>query len=302
MLNGMGEADMPTGIHFDRDGLVPVIVQEETTSDVLLLAFMNEEALRRTLETGLVHFWSRSRQKLWQKGETSGHVQELVSLHINCENNSLLLRVHQRGDAACHEGFHSCYYREWVTGGWELHQPRLFDPAEVYPATDSLAEAFRRIYRAYEYLRDHDLEEVSGTSRRLRHPDQPWLRQRAAQELGELAGVLAGTHAHANPVDDTILEGRQVCYWLLTRAVAEHLPFEEVMPHVLLRAGEEAGEAVTEAEAELFAREERPLLDDLRAGLYLVGGACAKQGVPLLALAEAELADLAQKSYLAAFE
>jgi hypothetical protein len=132
----------------------------------------------------------------------------------------------------------------------------------------------------------------------LRHPDLPWLRQRAAQELGELAGVLAGRHTHANPADDTILEGRQVCYWLLARAVAEHLPFEEVAPHVLLRAGFETGEPVTEAEAELFGLEERPVLDDVRAGLYLVGGACAKQRVALLALAEAELADLAQKSYL----
>jgi phosphoribosyl-AMP cyclohydrolase len=299
MLNAMGELEMPTGIHFDRDGLIPVIVQEATTNDVLLLAYMNSEALRRTLETGLVHFWSRSRQKLWQKGETSGHVQEVVSLHINCEGNSLLLRVHQRGDAACHDGYRSCYYRQLSGKTWEITQPRLFDPAKVYPATDSLAEAFRRIYRAYEYLRDHDLEAVSGTSRRLRHPDQPWLRQRAAQELGELAGVLAGTHAHTSPTDDTMLEGRQVCYWLLTRAVAEYLAFEEAAPHIHLRAGFDAGEALTADAAEQFALEERPLLDDLRAGLYLVGGACAKQGVSLLALAEAELADLARKSYLA---
>ncbi len=297
---------IPDGLHFDKDGLIPVVVQEETTSDVLLLAFMNEETLRRTLETGLVHFWSRSRQKLWQKGETSGHVQELVSLHVNCEGNSLLLRVHQRGDAACHEGYRSCYFRRLnADDAWEITLPRLFDPAAVYgsveaSASDPLAEAFRRIYRAYEYLRDHDLEEVSGTSRRLRHPDLPMLRQRAAQELGELAGVLAGTHAHTNPVDDTILEGRQVCYWLLTRAVAEHLPFEEAVLPASLRAGFEAGEVLTEAAAERFALEERSILDDLRAGLRLVGGACRQQGVLLLALAEAELADLAQKSYLAA--
>ena len=110
--------------------------------------------------------------------------------------------------------------------------------------------------------------------------------------------MLAGTHTHTNPVDDTILEGRQVCYWLLTRAVAAHLPFETVQPHIHLRAGFETGEAVTAAAAELFAQEERALLDDLTAGLYLVGGACHQQGVSLLALAEAELADLAQKSYL----
>lgn len=299
MLDEIDYPGMPTDLHFDRDGLIPVIVQEDATNAVLMLAFMNEEALQRTLETALVHFWSRSRQKLWQKGETSGHVQEVISLHVNCENNSLLLRVHQRGDAACHEGFHSCYFREWTGGGnWEITQPRLFDPAKVYPARDSLAEAFRRIYSAYEYLRDHDLEEVSGTSRRLHHPDLAWLRQRAAQELGELAGVLAGTHVHTNPTDDTILEGRQVCYWLLMQAVAEHLTFEQVLPHIHLRAGFEAGKAVTEAAAELFALEERALLDDLSAGLYLVGGACQQQGVSLLALTEAELADLQQKSYL----
>ena len=299
MLNEIEYPDMPTDLHFDRDGLIPVIVQEDATNDVLMLAFMNEEALQHTLATGLVHFWSRSRQKLWQKGETSGHVQEVVSLHVNCENNSLLLRVHQRGDAACHEGFHSCYFREWTGGGiWEINQPRLFDPAKVYPARDSLAEAFRRIYRAYEYLRDHDLEEISGTSRRLRHPDLAWLHQRVAQELGELAGVLDGTHVHTNPTDDTILEGRQVCYWLLTQAVVERLTFEQVMPHIHLRAGFEAGKAVTEAAAELFALEKRALLDNLSAGLYLVGGACQQQGVSLLALAEAELDDLHQKSYL----
>lgn len=299
MLNEIKYPDMPTDLHFDRDGLISVIVQEDATNDVLMLAFMNEEALQRTLETGLVHFWSRSRQKLWQKGETSGHVQEVISLHINCENNSLLLRVRQRGDAACHDGYRSCYYRQLNdAGAWVITQPRLFNPAKVYPAKDSLAEAFRRIYRAYEYLRDHDLEEVSGTSRRLRHPDQGWLRQRVAQELGELAGVLDGTHVHTSPADDTILEGRQVCYWLLMQAAAEHLTFEQVMPHIHLRAGFEAGKAVTEAAAELFALEERALLDDLSAGLYLVGGACQQQGVSLLTLAEAELADLQQKSYL----
>ena len=293
-------------VHFDRDGLIPVVVQEETTNEVLLLAFMNTLALERTLETGLATFWSRSRQKLWQKGETSGHVQELVSLHVNCEGNSLLLRVRQRGEAACHDGYRSCYYRRLSSdGAWEITQPRLFDPAAVYGvaeggATDGLAKAFRRIYRAYEYLRDHDLEEVSGTSRRLRHPDQPWLRERAAQELGELAEVLAGTHTHTNPTEDTILEGRQVCYWLLLRAAVEHIPFEEIAPHIHLRAGFEAGETLTLIEAGNFELSVMPLLHDLNTMLRLVGGACAKQGISLLTLAEAELADLARKEYLAA--
>lgn len=301
---------MLADMRFDKDGLIPVIVQEHDTSDVLLLAYMNSEALQHTLDTGLAHFWSRSRQKLWQKGETSGHVQEVVSLHLNCEGNSLLLRVRQRGEAACHDGYRSCYYRQLTDEGqWEIAQPRLFDPAEVYAsppsdsgAVDALADAFQRIYSAYCYLRDHDLETISGTSRRLRYPDLPWLRQRAGQELDELAGVLAGTHVHSNPTDDTILEGRQVCYWLLVLAVAAQLSYETIEPHKQLRAGFDSGEPLTPALAHEFARtlhyEEQTLLSELAQGLRLVGGACRQQGVSLLALAEAELEDLRQKSYL----
>jgi phosphoribosyl-AMP cyclohydrolase len=296
---------MLEGVQFDGDGLIPVVVQEETTNEVLLLAFMNEAALECTLETRLATFWSRSRQKLWQKGETSGHVQEVVSLHVNCEGNSLLLRVRQRGEAACHDGYRSCYYRRLSDdGAWEVTQPRLFDPAAVYGGAtagvpDPLAEAFWRIYRAYEYLRDHDLEAVSGTSRRLRHPDQRWLTERIVQEASELVGVVAGTHAHTNPRDDTILEGRQVCYWLLLRAAVEHLTFEEIAPHKHLRAGFEAGDMQPLHAVFQGHTLEQMLLDLLHAGLHGVGWACRLQEVSLLALAEAELADLAQKPYLA---
>ncbi len=295
-------------LHFDQDGLIPVVVQEHQTREVLLLAYMNAEALQRTRETGLAHFWSRSRQKLWQKGESSGHVQAVVALHINCEGNSLLLEVNQRGEAACHDGYRSCYYRRLNDAGeWEINAPRLFDPALVYHTasdadTGALAQAFQRIYRAYCYLRDHDLEAVSGTSRRLRHPDTIWLRQRAAQELGELAGVLAGTHTHTNPVDDTILEGRQVCYWLLLLAASAGLPYETVLPHAHLLGGFESDDMLEAAMADEFVRQmrqgEQEVLQALPHGLRLVGAACRQQGVALLALADAELHDLQQKRYL----
>ncbi len=291
-------------LHFDNDGLIPVVVQEEQTRDVLLVAFMNEATLQRTLETGLAHFWSRSRGKLWMKGEASGQVQEVVGLYVNCEANSLLLRVRQHGIAACHEGYFSCYYRKLnEQGAWEVIAPRLFDPVDVYNAdkmsalqADPLAQAFRRIYRAYEYLRDHDLEAVSGTSRRLRQPDLAWLRQRASEELAELAGVLAGTHIHSNQREDAILEGRQVCYWLCLLAAAIRLPYAAFAPDRALSQGYETGDRLDDAALAVLPRQS--LLATITAGLRLVGGACRQLGIPLLTLAERELAELQEKSYL----
>ncbi len=123
-------------IRFDADGLAPVVVQDAGTNAVLLLAYTNAEALEATLRTGKAHFWSRSRGKLWRKGETSGRELLVAGLFVNCEDNSLLLRVHQQGDAACHTGHPTCYYRELTPmapdGVWREVEPQVFDPAEVY--------------------------------------------------------------------------------------------------------------------------------------------------------------------------
>ena len=96
---------------FERDELIAAISQEETTGEVLMLAWMNREALEKTLSTKHVTYWSRSRKSLWVKGETSGHSQELISLSYDCDGDALLLKVHQSG-AACHTGERSCFYRE----------------------------------------------------------------------------------------------------------------------------------------------------------------------------------------------
>lgn len=98
-------------VKFDEKGLIPAIVQDADSLDVLMLAYMNEESLRLTLETGETHFWSRSRQCLWHKGETSGHIQEVRDVRLDCDSDTLLIKVAQHGKA-CHTGRWSCFYRQ----------------------------------------------------------------------------------------------------------------------------------------------------------------------------------------------
>lgn len=116
---------------FRRNKLLPVIIQDVDTNEVLMLAYMNEEAFKRTLETKLVHFFSRSRKKLWLKGETSGNFQQLRSLFVDCDKDALLLKVKQIG-GACHNGYKSCFYREFKNGKWRVVQKRVFNPREKY--------------------------------------------------------------------------------------------------------------------------------------------------------------------------
>ncbi len=120
-------------LNFDRQDLIPAIIQNDTTKEVLMVAFMNDEALRLTRETGYIHFFSRSRNTIWRKGEQSGNVQEVRDIFVNCEENSLLIRVVQHGDAACHEGYRSCYYRRLLPDdSYETMAERIFDPEIVY--------------------------------------------------------------------------------------------------------------------------------------------------------------------------
>ena len=135
-------------IDFEKNPLVPAVIQDDESRDVLMVGFMNQLAFEQTLETGFVHFWSRSRNQLWKKGETSGHTQEVVSMAINCEDNSLLIQVIQNG-AVCHTGHRTCYYRQILPDGSlvETSDP-VFDPAEVYermpPAEVARAESRKR--------------------------------------------------------------------------------------------------------------------------------------------------------------
>lgn len=113
-------------------GLLPSIVQDVQSGRVLMLAYMNELAWEKTVETGKAHYWSRSRQKLWLKGEESGHVQLVHEMLLDCDLDTILLKVEQVGGAACHTGYESCFYRRYRDGRLETFDEPVFDPKEVY--------------------------------------------------------------------------------------------------------------------------------------------------------------------------
>ena len=119
-------------IKWSADGLVPAVSQEAGSGRVLTLAWMNREALRRTVETGEAHYWSRSRAKLWHKGEESGHVQRVRSVRLDCDEDVILLEVEQAGGIACHTGRESCFFRKLEDGEWVATDPVLRDPHEIY--------------------------------------------------------------------------------------------------------------------------------------------------------------------------
>ncbi|WP_166820256.1 phosphoribosyl-AMP cyclohydrolase [Thalassoroseus pseudoceratinae] len=130
----MTDLDSPARPDFEKAPLIPVIAQDHDTGVVLMLAYMNEEAWDETLKNGRACYYSRSRKKLWRKGEESGNVQEVHEIFYDCDRDTVLLKVTQIGGAACHEGFQSCFFRkiDRHTGKVEVIGERVFDPAEVY--------------------------------------------------------------------------------------------------------------------------------------------------------------------------
>lgn len=128
-------ADLEQMIDFDKSGgVVPVIAQDDETGAVLMMAFMNREAVSETLRSGRVCYFSRSRNRLWRKGEESGHVQEVRAIYLDCDADALLIKVRQVGGAACHEGYRSCFFRQVADGGLQTVAERVFDPRQVYGA------------------------------------------------------------------------------------------------------------------------------------------------------------------------
>lgn len=303
---------------FDPQGLIPVVIQDESNGQVLMVASMNEEALRLTRATGYTHFFSRSRNKLWRKGEESGHVQEVRGIYVNCEETSLLVKVLQHGPGSCHTGHRGCYYRQLLENGeYEEVEQAVFDPAQVYqhastpPSTPAAAPvsaqesqeletSMRKLYSAYIYLRDHDLSAESNTSRLLQEPSVEYLAGRLGDELQELADVQTGTHVHTGRHDDTILEASQVGYWLMLVGAARNIKYDEVKPHEAILNGYATPVAQTLEQTQecltlLLSEDRAAIVRGLAMGFTTIGRTCAEAGVSPLAPAEYDMVQMRRK-------
>ncbi len=248
------------------------------------------------------------------------------AIFVNCEENSILVRVVQQGGAACHDGYRSCYYRRLLPDdSYQIVAERVFDPAVVYTTPKStmpidenkeymiseplstetrqqLGTALRQLYGVYIYLRDHDLSEESNTSRLLQERSQSYLVSRLADELQELADVQSGEHVHAGRQPDTILEGSQVGYWLFLLASASNLPFTDFAPHNAMINGYSepySDGKVIELRQEclslLASNQPTSVIKGLQLGFALIGLACAQAGVSPLAPAEFDLDQMRRK-------
>ena len=131
-MKGLSPEKILASVRFGADGLVPAAVQDEGSGEVLMLVQLNEEALLKCLETGRLHYLSPGKRKVWKKGETSGHYQEIVEIKIDCDDDALLVRVRPAG-GACHLGYRTCFYRSADGRGWKVDREKVFDPEDTYP-------------------------------------------------------------------------------------------------------------------------------------------------------------------------
>jgi hypothetical protein len=261
---------------------------------------MNAEALARTRETGRTHFWSRTRKALWQKGETSGHVQHVRSITVNCYENCLLIQVQQIG-ACCHTGYPSCFYRELDrSGNLVMIRDRSFDPADVYSGPSSRGSVLATWVGAYRWLADHDVES-SQTSRHLHSSDLDDLGNRVADELAELAGVLSGDHGHTGQSTDIVLEGSQVLYWGVLTAIRAGLSNEQIIGSFTAEPGDQDVDLANSLLAESQRWKDvaaRQVGERLGAVVQLVSAAAATIDVDLPELLEHDLVTLRSRPYL----
>lgn len=293
-------------LRFDASGLVPVVLQDHESGEVLILAYMDRDALSRTLQTGFVHFYSRSRRQRWLKGGTSGRLQHVVEVRPNCELDSLLVLVRQALPGACHTGHSSCYYRRLAAGMLEETAPPLFDPDKVYEDAASeyaaLLQPLAELLGAYRWLAEREVVPESRTSRIL-HGDGPDPLDRLRDEWGELLGVLDGTHVHEGFERDAPLEAYQVLYWTCLLHVRSGSPVDPPDPpiaaHSLLRgwSGGQEPRRMLEAALAQHAAHVRGLLFLWEA----LGSACHEAGLEPEIVVRRDLADLRERPYMRAY-
>ncbi len=225
---------VPESLRFDVNGLIPAITQDAGDGQVLMHAYMNAEALARTLETGLAHYYSRSRGRLWQKGEESGHVQRVRTILYDCDEDTLLLKVDQEV-AACHTGHRSCFYRSLpgAPGGESAEAARRFDPETVYAGVGILPEV-------YGVIQDRKSRRPEGSyvaSLFAKGPDQ--ILKKLAEESAEL--LLA---AKAGNREQVVCEMADLWFHSLVVLAGQDIRPEEIARELARRFGKQASASV----------------------------------------------------------
>jgi phosphoribosyl-AMP cyclohydrolase len=304
MNHALPPAPSRLAIDFAAHPLVPAVIVEATSGEVLMIGFMNEAAYRATRATGRTHFWSRSRNMLWKKGERSGHEQIVQRVAINCESNALLITVHQIG-AVCHTGHPSCFFRDIEDDeSLTVTMDRVFDPATIYGHTQDLTLMW---YEAFVWLRDNPLDTKSRTSSLLRGPE-PSFAGRIADELAELAGVLDGTHRHSDLHGDVLLEGSQCLYWLCLAAIAGGVSWATLRPDRALDTAEPSISASmaasllrSDAEAWRSTSRDETSASRIHQSMALVAQAAQSTGLEPLSLVRRDLDELRAKPYLSPY-
>jgi len=208
-------------IDFEKNnGIIPVITQDNTTNEVLMLAYMNKEALELTLSTNYAHYFSRSKQRLWKKGESSSHTQEVVSISLDCDNDTILLKVNQAG-VACHTGRKSCFFTDIKTG--ETTSEVEVDTTAAYGVVDSLYHTILE--------RKHDDPTKSYTAKLLQGKQNSMLKK-IVEEAGEFTFAVKD-----NDTEEIIYEGADLLYHSLVALASQNISPDRIKQEIVKRFG-----------------------------------------------------------------
>ncbi len=210
-------------IKFDQQGLVPAIIQDSRSGQVLMMAYMNKESLQKTIATGQTWFYSRSRQQLWMKGETSGHIQKVKDIFYDCDQDSLLVQVEQIG-AACHTGHYSCFYRN--AEGQEV-EPIVFDPGRVYSPRASAAV----LYELYDVIADRKEKMPAGSyTSYLFEKGLDKILKKVGEENAEV--IIAAKNRSR---EEVVYETSDLFYHLLVLLVEQGVSLEDIFAELKSR-------------------------------------------------------------------